>query len=163
MAEELHAWKLLEHRVEPLEAVVVHLELPVHQDRHVVRAGERVDLLHLRRVALHAELLFGNHDGAPLQVALDLLCRILEIGHVVRAEPECATMAPHEPIACVVPQGLRLQAVRQSAMCRGAVRGTSSRQQNRRRRADRALVREQHVVGTAAVAEMLVDVYNRLA
>src|SRR6185295_7836682 len=69
----------------------------------------------------------------------------------------------HEPIACVVPQGLRLQAVRQSAMRRWAVRGTSSRQQNRRRRADRALVREQDVVGTAAIAEMLVDVYNRLA
>jgi hypothetical protein len=44
-----------------------------------------------------------------------------------------------------------------------AVRGTSSRQQDRRRRADRELVREQDVVGTAAVAEMLVDVYNRLA
>jgi len=28
---------------------------------------------------------------------------------------------------------------------------------------DRAVVREQDVVGTAAVAEMLVDVYNRLA
>jgi hypothetical protein len=52
---------------------------------------------------------------------------------------------------------------RQSAMCRWAVRGTSSRQQNRHRRADRPLVREQDVVGTAALAEMLVDVYNRLA
>jgi hypothetical protein len=139
------------------------LELPVHEDRHVVRAGERVDLLHLRRVALHAEFLFGNHDGGALQVAPDLRGRILEIGHVVRAEPECAAMALHEPIARVVPQGLRLQAVRQSAMRRRAVRGTSSRQQNRRRRADRALVCEQDVVGTAAVAEMLVDIYNRLA
>jgi hypothetical protein len=48
-------------------------------------------------------------------------------------------------------------------MRRWAVRGTSSRQQNRRRRADRPLVREQDVVETAAVAEMLMDVYNGLA
>jgi hypothetical protein len=71
-------------------------------------------------------------------------------------------MALHEPIARVVPRGLRLQAVRQAAMRRWAVRGTSSRQQNRRHRADRALVGEQDAVGTAAVAEMLVDIYNRL-
>jgi hypothetical protein len=48
-------------------------------------------------------------------------------------------------------------------MGRGARRGTASRQQDRRRRADGALVCEQHIVGTAAVAQMLMDVYNRLA
>jgi hypothetical protein len=47
---------------------------------------------------------------------------------------------------------------------RGRARREAARsQENRRRRADRALVREQRIVGTAAVAEMLVDVYNRLA
>ena len=50
--------------MEPLEAVVVHLELPVHQDRHAVRLGEVVDPLHLGRVALDAELLLGN-DNRP--------------------------------------------------------------------------------------------------
>ena len=55
------------------------------------------------------------------------------------------------------------EAIRQAAMRGGACRVPAGRQQNRPRRADSALVREQHVVGTAAVAEMLVDVYNRLA
>ncbi len=73
MAEKVHRGILLEHRVEPFEAVVVHLELPVHQHRHTVRLRQLVDLLHRRRVAFDAELLLGNDHAAPLQVALDLL------------------------------------------------------------------------------------------
>ncbi len=124
--------------------------------------SKRVDLLHLRRVALHAELLFGNHLPAALQVAFDLLCRALEIGHVVGAKEERVTMGPSELIALLVPERLCLQAIRNASMHRLTRRHAASRQQNRRRCADSALVRNQHFVRTAAVAEMLVDVYDRL-
>src|SRR5207247_8401184 len=104
-----------------------------------------------------------NHHGAALQPALDLPCCVREIGHVVRAEQERVAMRLRELIARLVPQRLRLQAVRDASMRGRTYREPASRQQNRRRRADRALVREQHLVRTAAVAEMLVDVYNRPA
>src|SRR6185295_3299283 len=98
-----------------------------------------------------------------LQVAFDLPRRTREIGDVVGAKQEGMTMRTSEPIARFVPHRLRLQAICDTAMRRWPGRRPAGRQQNRRRRADRALVREQHLVGTAAVAEMLVDVYNRLA
>ena len=72
-------------------------------------------------------------------------------------------MAASELRARLVAQRLGLQSVRDALMGGGTRRRPAGRQQDRRRRADGALVREQHVVGPAAVAEMLVDVYNRLA
>jgi hypothetical protein len=134
----------------------------MHQYRHVVFAGKRVDRLHFRRVAFDAELLFGNHLRAALQVTFDLAGRAREIGHVVRSKQKCIRMRPNEPIALLVAERLRLQAIRNAVMRRGADRRPASGQQKRRRRADRALVREQHFVWTAAVAEMLVDVYDAL-
>jgi hypothetical protein len=64
-----------------------------------------------------------------------------------------ATMCPNDLIARLVPERFRLQAIRQTSM-RGWARRkpATSRQENRRhRRADRAPVREQRVVGTATV------------
>ena len=68
MADEIHPRVLLEHLVEALEPVVVHLELPVHQHRHAIGLRELVDPLHLRSVAVDAKLLFGDDDGATLQI-----------------------------------------------------------------------------------------------
>src|SRR5688572_4385415 len=150
---------ILWNRSKPL---VVHLELPMHQDRYTVLAGKRVDPLHFRRVTFDAELLFGNHLRATLQVTFDLAGRLCEIGHLVGAKQESIAMSLDELITVLVAERLRLQAIGNAGMRRGPHRWAASWQQNRRRRANSALVREQHFVWTAAVAEVLVDVYDGL-
>ena len=77
-----------------------------------------------------------------------------EIRHVVRAKQECSTMRPGELVTLLVAERLRLQAIRNATMRRRTRRWAPG--------ADRALMREQRFVWTAAVAEMLVDVDDRL-
>jgi hypothetical protein len=71
-------------------------------------------------------------------------------------------VCPNELIALLVSERLRLQAVRHASMRGWTRREPPCRQQNRGRRPHGALVREQHIVRPAAIAEMLVDVYDRL-
>ena len=163
VADEGHLWELLEHAMEPLEAMVVHAELPVHQHRHAVRLGKPVDRLHLRGVAGNPEFLFRDHDGAARELPLDLLRRTVEVGHVVGPEAELAGMCLREVVAGVVAEGLRLQPVRDTVVGRGSRRRPAGGQQDGRGDAHRPLVRQQHGVGPAAVAEVLVDVYDGLS
>jgi len=72
-------------------------------------------------------------------------------------------MGSGELIALLVTERLRLQTVRDAIMRRGTRRGATSGQQNRLRGTNSPLVHEQHVIGASAVAEMLVDVDDRLA
>ena len=77
--------------------------------------------------------------------------------------PNARTWDLANPVAGLVAQRFRLQAVRHASV-RGRPCGRPpGGQQNRRRRANRTLVRDQHIVRTAAVAQVLVDIYNRLA
>ena len=99
--------------------------------------------------------------AAPAKAADEAVT--VKIGHVVGANSERVTAGLGEPVAGLVAQRFRLQAVRHAPV-RGRPRGRPpGGQQNRRRRANRTLVRDQHIVRTAAVAQVLVDIYNRLA
>ena len=71
-------------------------------------------------------------------------------------------MRPGESGARLVSRGLRLQPVRHSVMGRGTRCRAAGGQQDRRGDAHRALVGQQHVVGTAAVADVLMDVDDRV-
>jgi hypothetical protein len=144
--------------MKPVEAEVVHAVLPVHQDRHVVRARQLVEPLHLGRVTVDAELLLTDHDAASFQVAFDLGEGVVEVRDVVGAGEVLAPVSSREHVARLVAERLCLQTVGQALVCGRTVGGPASRQQDRRRDAEHALVREEHVVGTAAVPEMLVDV-----
>ena len=62
----------------------------------------------------------------------------------------------------LIAERLHLQTVRNALMRRGTRRGTASGQKNRLRSANSLLVREQHVIGASAVAEMLVNIDDRL-
>ncbi len=148
--------------MEPLEAIVVHVELPVHQHRNPIVCGERIELLHLRRVALHTELLLGDDHGAALQIPFDLPRRALDIRHLVGAVAKCFRMGPRKAQACVIAERLRLQAVRHPRVRGGGVHRPAGGQENGRRHTHGQLMREQHVIGPAAVAEMLMDVDNRV-
>jgi hypothetical protein len=107
--------------------------------------------------------LFANDDGAAFQVALDLPRGIGEVGYVIRTKQERLTMGAHELIAGFVSQRVRLQPIRDTSMRRWPRSGPAGREQDGLRRAHGALVREQHVIWTTAVTQMLVDVYDRLA
>ncbi len=163
VADEGHARVRRQHRVEPLEAVVVHAELPVHQHRHAARRGQAVDRLHLRSVAGHAELLLRDDHGPARQLAGNLVGGAVEIGHVVGPEQELARMRRREGVTRIVAEGLRLQAVRSTVVRGWASRGASRRQEDGGRDPHRPLVGEQHVVWPAAVADVLVDVYDGLS
>ncbi len=121
-----------------------------------------IDCLHRRRIAVDAEFLLGNQDGAALQVALDFPRRASDVGHLVGAKSERLPVRRGESATRVVPVGLRLQAVRLPEMRRCGVRRPAGRQEDGRRHSHRALMREQDGVGTTAVADVLVNVYDRL-
>jgi hypothetical protein len=85
VADEVDLWILRQHRAEALEAIVVHVELPVHQHRNAEGLRQLIDFLHGRRVALYPELLLADEHRAALQVPLDLRNRILQIRHFIGA------------------------------------------------------------------------------
>ena len=148
--------------MEPLKPVVVHLELPVHQHRNVVGARDLVDTLHLRGVAFHPELLFGDDDGATLQIAFDLSNRARDIRDLVGAEAECFRMRLREAMAGFVTEGLRLQPVCHAGVSGGAIHSSAGRKKNGCRDAQGALMGQQDVIGAAAVSEVLMDVDDRI-
>jgi hypothetical protein len=67
-------------------------------------------------------------------------------------------MSPCKPVAGLVAFRLRLEPVGFPLVRGWRLHRAPRRQQDRRRRAERPLVRKQHRVGTAAVADVLVDV-----
>ena len=71
-------------------------------------------------------------------------------------------MCPNELITGLVAERCACRPLATPACVDGSHRWAASRQQNRRRRANSTLVREQHFVWTAAVAEVLVDVDDGL-
>ena len=160
--EKRHARVFLEHLVEALEPEVVHLELPVHQDRHAVRLRDFVDSLHVRRVALDAELLFGDEDARRASnTARSLASRPR---HRERRSRRTETISRASRRT-----GGRLRSRAPAAWSPfatpwcvdGVFDVASGRQQDGRRHSHRSLVRDQHVVRTPAVADVLMDVYDR--
>ena len=71
-------------------------------------------------------------------------------------------MRPGELVARLVAEALCLQAVGTPSCVEAVFTGPARGQQDRRRDAHRALVREQRVIGPAAVTDVLVDVDDRL-
>lgn len=152
----------LEHLVEALEAVIIHLELPMHQDGHAVGLGELVNLLHRGGVAFHAEFLFSDHDGAALEIFLDLGGGAIDVGHFVRCEGKFLRMRFGELVARFVAGAFRLKAVGDAVVGGLGVHGTARGEQDGLGDAHRALVLEQDIVGSIAVGDVLMDIDDGL-
>ncbi|SPF36133.1 hypothetical protein SBA4_1820003 [Candidatus Sulfopaludibacter sp. SbA4] len=135
--------------IDESEIVIVVLEVQEHRDLEFLRdPGHDVDG---RGIDVHRKLLFADADGAQLEIFLQHLSRLRNIGQLVSEEPILLRVLARDGDHGVV-----------AARASGEGISGSGGQKDGPADAHLTLVRNQFGIATAAVVGVLVDIDDRL-